>query len=111
MRGTGMEDYYDFSFAPRGLMQTPFANQVRVDQPMTRGYNVLTSTRNLNVIPFGQSLDFNFELISWGPTRLNYAMTTCWYAFLGAIADLQPQPEATTLAVPSLADGQKQPTS
>lgn len=28
--GTGMEDYYDFSFAPRGLMQTPFANQVRV---------------------------------------------------------------------------------
>lgn len=105
--GTGMEDYYDFSFAPRGLMQTPFANQVRVDQPMTQGNNVLTRTRNLDGIPFKQSLDFNFELISWKPTSLNYAMTTYWYAFPGANSDVKPQPEAAARTLPSLADVQK----
>ncbi|HSY42883.1 MAG TPA: glycoside hydrolase family 172 protein, partial [Candidatus Acidoferrum sp.] len=106
--GTGMEDYYDFSFAPRGLMQTPFANQVRVDQPMTQGNNVLTRTRNLDGIPFEKSLDFNFELIAWQPTRLNYAMTTYWYALPGTSSNIHPQPDAATRVVPTLADVQKQ---
>ena len=106
--GTGMEDYYDFSFAPRGLMQTPFANQVRVDQPMTQGWNVLTRTRNLDGMPFSESLDFNFELMSWKPTKLIYALTTYWYAFPGATSDVHPQPEAAALPVPRLADAQKQ---
>jgi hypothetical protein len=104
--GTGMEDYYDFSFAPRGLMQTPFANQVRVDQPMTQGNNVLTRTRNLDEIPFTQSLDFDFELISWKPTKLIYAMTTYWYAFPGTTSNIRPQPDAAARAVPSLMDAQ-----
>lgn len=108
--GTGMEDYYDFSFAPRGLMQTPFANQVRVDQPMTQGHNVLTRTRNLDGIPFSRSLDFNFELISWQPTKLNYAMTTYWYGLPGTTSNVYPQPDAAKLPVPTLADAQKQPT-
>ena len=90
--GTGMEDYYDFSFAPRGLMQTPFANQVRVDQAMTQGNNVLTRTRNLDGIPFLKSLNFDFELIAWKPTELIYAATTYWYAFPGAFSNIQPQP-------------------
>lgn len=105
--GTGMEDYYDFSFAPRGLMQTPFANQVRVDQPMTQGNNVLTRTRNLDGIPFSKSLNFNFELISWKPTKLIYAMTTYWYAFPRATSNIEPQPAAAKLPVPTLADAQK----
>lgn len=105
--GTGMEDYYDFSFAPRGLMQTPFANQVRVDQPMTQGNNVLTRTRNLDSIPFSKSLNFGFELISWKPTKLIYAMTTYWYAFPRATSNIQPQPDAAKLPVPTLADAQK----
>jgi len=102
--GTGMEDYYDFSFAPRGLMQTPFANQVRVDQPMTQGHNVLTRTRNLDGIPFHRSFDFNFELISWKPTRLIYADTSYWYAFPGVTANVVANPDAATLPVPTLAE-------
>lgn len=94
--GTGTEDYYDFSFAPRGLMQTPFANQVRVDQAMTQGNNVLTRTRNLDGIPFTNSLNFDFELISWQPTKLIYAATTYWYAFPGASSNIQPQPRDAT---------------
>ena len=57
---------------------------VRVGQPMTQGHNVLTRTRNLDGIPFSKSLDFNFELISWQPTTLTFAMTSYWYAFAGA---------------------------
>lgn len=102
--GTGTEDYYDFSFAPRGIMQTPFANQVRVDQPMTQGNNVLTRTRNLDGIPFSRSLSFDFELISWRPTKLIYAATTYWYAFSGASVNVPPQPRAAALPVPTLAD-------
>ena len=106
--GFGMEDFYDFSFAPHRLMQTPFANQVRVDQPMTQGHNVLTRTRNLDGIPFSQSLDFNFELISWKPTKLIYAATTYWYAFPGATLNIHPQPDEARPPVPTLADAQKQ---
>lgn len=102
--GTGMEDYYDFSFAPRGLMQTPFANQVRVDQRMTQGNNVLTRTRNLDGIPFSKSLNFDFELISWKPTTLVYATTTYWYAFSGATANVKPLPHAAALRPLTLAD-------
>jgi len=102
--GTGMEDYYDFSFAPRGLMQTPFANQVRVDQRMTQGNNVLTRTRNLDGIPFSKSLNFDFELISWKPTKLIYATTTYWYAFPGATANVKPLPHAAALPPLTLAD-------
>lgn len=101
--GTGTEDYYGFSFAPRGLMQTPFANQVRVDQPMTQGNNVLTRTRNLDGIPFSKSLNFDLELISWKPTKLIYAATTYWYAFPGASSNIRPQPGAAALPVPTLA--------
>jgi len=102
--GTGTEDYYDFSFAPRGLMQTPFANQVRVDQPMTQGNNVLTRTRNLDPIPFSQSLNFDMELIAWQPVRLIYAATTYWYAFPGARSNVGPQPRDAVRPLPTLAE-------
>ncbi|MEI8042964.1 MAG: glycoside hydrolase family 172 protein, partial [Verrucomicrobiota bacterium] len=102
--GTGTEDYYNFSFAPRGIMQTPFANQVRVDQKMTQGHNVLTRTRNLDGIPFVKSLNFDMELMPWKPMRVTYAATTYWYAFPGATSNLQPQPREAALRVPTLAE-------
>lgn len=44
---------------------------------MTQGNNVLTRTRNLDGIPFAKSLNFDFELISWRPTKLNSPPTRC----------------------------------
>lgn len=102
--GTGTEDYYDFSFAPQGLMQTPFANQVRVDQSMTQGNNVLTRTRMLDAIPFQTSLTFDFELIAWRTTKLSYAATTYWYARPVAHSNIPPQPKEAALPVETLAD-------
>lgn len=100
--GTGTEDYYGYSFAPQGILQTPFVNQVRIDEPMTQGHNVMSRTRLLDGIPFKKSLDFDIELTAWQPTNLTYAATTYWYALPGATCNVTPQPKEATQAVPTL---------
>ena len=104
--GTGTEDHYGYSYAPRRVIQTPFANQVRVDQEMTQGHNVLTRARNLDGIPFRNSLKFDMELMAWAPTTLIYAATTYWYAFSGLASNVEPQPTEAANPVPTLADTQ-----
>ncbi|MBB5351446.1 hypothetical protein HNR46_001682 [Haloferula luteola] len=108
--GTGTEDYYGYSFAPRGIMQTPFANQIRVDHRETQGHNVLTRTRNLDGIPFETSLDFDLELISWQPTHLDEAMATSWYAVPGSHCSIAPEPAQATLPIPTLEQAINPPT-
>jgi hypothetical protein len=98
--GTGTEDYYNYSYAPKGIMQTPFANQVRVDERMTKGHNVLTRTRNLDGIPFDKSLQFDIEIMPWKPVVLTYAATTHWYACPGATSSVQPMPDEALQPVP-----------
>jgi hypothetical protein len=106
--GTGTEDYYGYSYAPKGIIQTPFNNQVRIDEKRTQGWNVMSRTRNLDGIPFHKSLQFDMELISWKPTTLIYGATTYWYAFPRATTNLKPQPDAAALPVPTLAEAQAQ---
>jgi len=50
--GTGTEDYYNFSWAPKPTFNLPFASHVRMDEGRTQGHNVLTRTRNLDGITF-----------------------------------------------------------
>ena len=102
--GTGTEDYYNYSYAPKPVHQTPFSNLVRMDQPMTQGWNIMSRTRQLDGIPFKKSLQFDIELIAWKPTTLTYAATTYWYAFPGASSNVQPQPREAALALPTLAE-------
>lgn len=109
--GTGTEDYYNYSFAPRGIIQGPFANQIRVDEPNTQGHNVLARSRNLDTIPFRESLDFDIELISWKPTRMIYSATTCWYAFPGGSSNLKPDVAGAIARIPSLEDARKPPAA
>jgi hypothetical protein len=106
--GTGTEDYYNYSYAPKPVHQTPFANLVRMDETMTQGWNVMSRTRQLDGIPFQQSLQFDIELMAWKPTTLIYCATTYWYAFPGATTNLKPQPQEATLPVPTLADAKAQ---
>jgi len=107
--GTGTEDYYNYSYAPKGIFQTPFANQVRIDEGMTQGHNVLARTRNLDGIPFRQSLQFDIELMAWKPMTLIYAATTYWYAFPGAQSNVKPQPNEAVLHIPTLAEANIRP--
>ncbi|MCX6997366.1 MAG: DUF2961 domain-containing protein [Kiritimatiellaeota bacterium] len=101
--GTGTEDYYGYSFAPKPAHNTPFCGQPRIDHGMTRGHNTSIRSRNLDGIPFRRSLQFDIELISWKPTTLTYAATTCWYAYPGGSSNVRPQPREAALPVPTRA--------
>jgi hypothetical protein len=100
--GTGTEDYYNYSYAPRGVFQTPFANQPRAGQPLTQGHNTCTRTRHLDGIPFTRSLVFDFEVMPWKSTALTYAATTYWYASPGAVANVAPAPGEALRPIPHL---------
>jgi hypothetical protein len=102
--GTGTEDYYGYSYAPKPVHQTPFCGETRIDQPQTQGHNTSIRSRNLDGIPFRTSLQFDMELLPWRSGALTYAATTYWYAFPGATDNRPPQPEAAMAPVPTLAD-------
>ncbi|RFM26770.1 glycoside hydrolase family 172 protein [Deminuibacter soli] len=82
--GTGLEDYYNTSWAPVVLYQTPFANAPRADQPSSTGYNTFTRTRILDAIPFTNAFSFDMEMLSWDGGTIDAAATTYWYGFTGS---------------------------
>ncbi len=99
--GTGLEDYYNASWAPVILYHTPWANAVRADHISSVGHNTFTRTRNLDGIPFNTSLEFDMEIIHWSDAaRVNFAATTYWYAFPGAVAAAPPSPAEATRPIP-----------
>jgi hypothetical protein len=77
--GTGTEDYYNSSWAPVVLFQTPFGGAPRADSASSHGYNTFFRTRNLDGIPFREKLKFDFELLSWFAGTADYASTVFWY--------------------------------
>ena len=82
--GTGLEDYYNTSWAPVVLYQTPFANAPRADNPGSFGHNAFTRTRNLDGIPFTKSFAYDMEMLSWEGGFIDCSATTYWYGFKGA---------------------------
>jgi hypothetical protein len=82
--GTGTEDYYNTSWAPVVLYQTPFANAPRADNADSFGYNTFTRTRNLDYVPFKKSFKFTLETLGWQNGTADIAATTYWYGFKGA---------------------------
>ncbi|MCC8426520.1 glycoside hydrolase family 172 protein [Mucilaginibacter sp. UR6-11] len=94
--GTGTEDYYNTSWAPVVLYQTPFANAPRADNGDSFGNNTFTRTRNLDKVPFTKSFRFSLETLGWENGTADFAATTYWYGFKGAkssVASNQTQPE------------------
>lgn len=95
--GTGTEDYFNASWAPVIPFQTPFASAPRADNPSSQGHNTFTRTRNLDGIPFEESLRFDWEVIPWKPDAtpgmIDYAATTYWYGRPGAMATQGPMPQ------------------
>nr|WP_262915711.1 DUF2961 domain-containing protein [Niabella ginsengisoli] len=82
--GTGLEDYYNTSWAPVVLYQTPFANATRADNPSSAGLNTFTRTRILDAIPFSNSFSYDMEMLSWDGGVIDAAATTYWYGMPGA---------------------------
>lgn len=98
--GTGTEDYYNASWAPNPVFQTPFANHPRIDEPRSQGQNVYTRSRNLDGVPFDRWLQFDFEIMTWNDSKVGYAATTYWYGAPGARSEGQPQPDEARRPVP-----------
>ncbi|WP_121811662.1 glycoside hydrolase family 172 protein [Mucilaginibacter kameinonensis] len=93
--GTGTEDYYNTSWAPVVLYQTPFANAPRADNPDSFGHNTFTRTRNLDAVPFEKNFRYSLEMIGWENGTADFAATTYWYGFKNAkskVAEKQSQP-------------------
>ncbi|MEJ7677557.1 MAG: glycoside hydrolase family 172 protein [Segetibacter sp.] len=82
--GTGLEDYYNTSWAPVVLYQTPFANAPRADNPDSYGHNTFTRTRILDRVAFRDSFRYDMEMLSWETGRVDCAATVYWYGFAGA---------------------------
>ncbi len=101
--GTGTEDYYNASWAPNPIFQTPFSSQPRIDEPRSQGQNVYTRTRNLDGVTFTKSLKFDFEITTWRESQVDYATTTYWYGAPGARSNLEPQPDEARRPVEVLA--------
>jgi hypothetical protein len=93
--GTGTEDYYNTSWAPVVLYQTPFANAPRADNADSFGYNTFTRTRNLDVVPFKDHFRYSLEMLGWKNGTADCAATTYWYGFKNAKSNItknQPKP-------------------
>jgi len=85
--GTGTEDYYNSSWAPVVIFQTPFGGAMRADTSSSQGYNTWLRTRNLDGIPFKSKIQFDFELLSWFVGKADYSSTVYWYGDKDAIAE------------------------
>lgn len=82
--GTGLEDYYNTSWAPVVLYQTPFANAPRADNESSAGHNTFTRTRNLDGVPFRARFRYDLEMLSWKGGKIDAAATVYWYGAPGA---------------------------
>lgn len=77
--GTGLEDYYNTSWAPVVLYQTPFANAPRADNEDSFGENTFTRTRNLDAVPFKDHFRYSVEMLGWANGTADFATVTYWY--------------------------------
>lgn len=84
--GTGVEDYYNSSWAPVIPFDTPFGGAPRADLASSQGYNTFFRTRNLDAIPFAERLRFDMEMLGWVEGTVDYATTVFWYGDLTATA-------------------------
>ena len=56
-----------------------FGGAPRADETSSHGHNTFVRTRNLDVMPFGQRLRFDLEMLSWNPGAVDYRAAAFWY--------------------------------
>ncbi len=104
--GTGTEDYYGYAWGVGGTFQAPFhaMPQGKANGNYTKpGRTTNTRVRTLDKIPFKNRLQFDMELLHWQKTaKVDYAVTTYWYAFDGAADNGELTPEEVRIKVNGL---------
>jgi hypothetical protein len=101
--GTGTEDYYGYSWGVGGTFETPFHSMPlgKANGNYTKpGRTTNTRVRSLDKIPFKNHLQFDMELLHWQKTaRVDYAVTTYWYAREDARGNGDLTPEKVQIEV------------
>lgn len=95
--GTGLEDYYNTSWAPVVIYQSPFANATRADNEDSLGENTFTRTRNLDAVPFNKQFHYNVEMLGWENGSADISATIYWYGKKGAKNIVQKPNKALSL--------------
>jgi hypothetical protein len=105
--GTGTEDYYGYSWGVGGTFEAPFNSMPRGDANgnyTKPGHTTNTRVRSLDRIPFKKHLQLDMELLHWQKiAKVDYAVTTYWYAMDGAIGNGDVSPEKVRIKVGNLA--------
>ena len=91
--GTGTEDYYGYAWCSPELFSNAFHNQPRCDGPGNYGHTAVNRWHILDRIPFETSFRFDMEIWHWKNIKVDYAVTTYWYAFSGATDNFPPAAE------------------
>lgn len=101
--GTGTEDYYGYSWGVGGTFEAPFHAMPRGDANgnyTKPGQTTNIRDRSLDRIPFQRHLQLDMEVLHWQKeAKLDYAVTTLWYAKEGATGNGELSPESVRLRV------------
>lgn len=92
--GTGTEDYYGYAWCRPEKFSHPFIAQPSGAGNLSPGMTVNMRYRALDAIPFYSYLKADIEMWHWVKTKINYAMTSYWYAFPGTRLNRAPDEEA-----------------
>lgn len=91
--GTGLEDYYGYSWGMAHQFSSPFISLPMRDargKTDWSGYTTVTRLRLLDGIPFNTALDVNVE--AWlNDSTVTYSNATFWYSMPGAKSDRKPE--------------------
>jgi hypothetical protein len=105
--GTGTEDYYGYSWGVGGTFEAPFHSMPRGDANgnyTKPGHTTNTRVRTLDRIPFKKHLQLDMELLHWQKiAKVDYSVTTYWYAMDGAIGNGDVSPDKVRIKVGNLA--------
>ena len=99
--GTGTEDYYGYAWCRPELFSHPFIAQPSGSGNFHPGLTINMRYRDLDAIPFQSAISSNIELWHWLPAKINYALTTYWYAKPHYKINIKPDPDGVDIPVPA----------
>lgn len=97
--GTGTEDYYGYAWCRPEKFSHPFIAQPTGAGNFFPGMTVNMRYRSLDAIPFTTEISSNIEMWHWLKTKINFAMTTYWYAKSGVENNIAPNIETIQIPV------------
>ena len=77
--GTGTEDYYGYAWSRPEPFSHPFISQPVGDGSFHTGMSVNMRYRNLDAIPFNESIKSDIELWHWVKTTIDYGLVSYYY--------------------------------